>query len=426
VALFDLNSIVFGASEEVLTATFGCNISSTSGAGSSAWSILGYGTTGDEFDPRSDTAANLLSRAATGNVYKAALTDFRTTGVKSIALTAGGVLTDINACINTGTKLFALAIKMDTETGPTTWSQIDAYTESSPPTLTLVIGVPATNVPPIADAGPDQNVDEGDVVTLDGTGSTDPDGTISAYLWEQIAGISVTLSSTTASQPTFTAPAVAFPSSLQFRLTVTDNNAATHADTVYITVLDVPSNLPPIANAGADQTRYSGETTQLTGAGSSDPESQPLTYQWTQTQGPVVSLSSATVQQPTFITPTVSVPTVLVFSLTVFDGVLLSSADTVTITALPILPVASVPFSDVANVALNIVVTSNLITISGIGTVPATLTITGGEYSKNGGAYTSDPGTCVDGDTIVVKVTSSTQYNTTITASVYVNGTEVG
>jgi len=38
--------------------------------------------------------------------------------------------------------------------------------------------------PPIADAGPDQQVTQGDTVTFDGTGSSDDSGTISNYKWE--------------------------------------------------------------------------------------------------------------------------------------------------------------------------------------------------------------------------------------------------
>ena len=39
------------------------------------------------------------------------------------------------------------------------------------------------NVAPTANAGADQTVDSGGLVNLDGTGSTDSDGTIASYAW---------------------------------------------------------------------------------------------------------------------------------------------------------------------------------------------------------------------------------------------------
>ena len=48
----------------------------------------------------------------------------------------------------------------------------------------------ATNARPVANAGPDQSVDEQVTVTLDGTASSDADGGIS-YSWAQTAGTSV-------------------------------------------------------------------------------------------------------------------------------------------------------------------------------------------------------------------------------------------
>ena len=86
------------------------------------------------------------------------------------------------------------------------------------------------NVPPTANAGSNQTVNSGAVVTLNGTASTDLDGTIAAYAWTQTAGTpAVTLSSSTASQPTFTAPSVATATTFTFALTVTDNGGATSA-----------------------------------------------------------------------------------------------------------------------------------------------------------------------------------------------------
>ena len=47
---------------------------------------------------------------------------------------------------------------------------------------------PPPNVPPVASAGPNQAVNSGTVVTLNGSGSNDPDGTVASYAWTQTAG----------------------------------------------------------------------------------------------------------------------------------------------------------------------------------------------------------------------------------------------
>lgn len=82
--------------------------------------------------------------------------------------------------------------------------------------------ITVTNQPPVANAGADQIVKTLDTVTLDGSLSSDPDGDLPlVLLWEQTAGPPVTLSESSAVNPTFTAPAD--PSVLSFTLTVTDS-----------------------------------------------------------------------------------------------------------------------------------------------------------------------------------------------------------
>lgn len=107
------------------------------------------------------------------------------------------------------------------------------------------------NTAPVANAGADQTVASAASVTLDGTSSSDADSDALTYTWSQTSGTSVTLSSTTAAQPTFTAPTLAVGDAdavLVFSLTVSDGTTSSSADTVTITV-EAPSPTPATAFA---------------------------------------------------------------------------------------------------------------------------------------------------------------------------------
>lgn len=210
--------------------------------------------------------------------------------------------------------------------------------DSDTDTVTITVRAPG-NTAPTADAGPDQTVDAGATVTLDGTSSSDVEGQSLTYTWSQTSGTTVTLSSTSASQPFFTAPSSLSTSTLIFSLVVTDTESEiSSADTVKITV-GASTNTTPTANAGTDQTVSAGGTVTLDGTSSSDADGHSLTYIWSQTSGTTVTLSSTSVSQPTFVAPTKATTSTLIFSLVVTDSVGdASSADTVTITVNPLDP----------------------------------------------------------------------------------------
>jgi hypothetical protein len=179
---------------------------------------------------------------------------------------------------------------------------------------------------PIANAGVDFSVNEGEICSLDGTTSLDPEENTIHYNWTAPQGI--TLSSTTHSQPSFIAPEVQNDSILSFSLVVNDGTFDSPVDQVVITVLNV--NKLPIANAGADQSVNEGTTVSLDGSASSDPDGNPLTYKWTALAG--ITLSSTNVAKPTFTAPEVSTNTGYTFTLVVNDGTVDSQPDSILIT----------------------------------------------------------------------------------------------
>jgi PKD repeat protein len=94
-----------------------------------------------------------------------------------------------------------------------------------------------TNQPPIANAGPDQlNLDPGVTVLMSGSGSSDPDGTITSYQWTQTAGPTMTLTGANTATPSFVAP-LNTTATYTFTLTVFDsgNPQGSAQDSVTIT-----------------------------------------------------------------------------------------------------------------------------------------------------------------------------------------------
>ena len=93
----------------------------------------------------------------------------------------------------------------------------------------------AGNHAPVANAGVDQQVDEGLQVTLVGSASYDPNNDPLSYAWNQTAGPGVTLSDPQLADPTFSAPLVEGYVDLVFELTVSDNEFD-DSDSVTITI----------------------------------------------------------------------------------------------------------------------------------------------------------------------------------------------
>jgi uncharacterized protein (TIGR02145 family) len=95
-------------------------------------------------------------------------------------------------------------------------------------------------------------------------------------------------------------------------------------------------NHAPVANAGIDRIIDEGTVFTLNGSGSSDPDADQITYQWTAPEG--ITLSSSTVATPTFTAPWVTGNTDFTFKLVVNDGTLDSDEDQVVITVKQVNP----------------------------------------------------------------------------------------
>ena len=127
------------------------------------------------------------------------------------------------------------------------------------------------NVPPVADAGGSYSGDEGSNVTLDASGSYDPDGTITSYEWDldndgqydDATGVSTTFNSTD-------------DGVLTVGVKVTDDDGAFDTAQATVTV----NNVAPTADAGGPYTTDEGVDVTLTAVGSTDPGGDIVSYAW--------------------------------------------------------------------------------------------------------------------------------------------------
>ncbi|KAA3601518.1 MAG: hypothetical protein DWQ06_07825 [Calditrichaeota bacterium] len=151
--------------------------------------------------------------------------------------------------------------------------------DSSNPIVTIPISLVAGgNQPPTANAGSNQTITEGLQVTLDGSGSSDPENDPLNYTWTQTSGTTVTLSSNSVVNPTFTAPEINGSEILTFSLVVDDGSLSSSASTVGITVNDKAPTIYVSQNS-ISETLASGQTSsQIIGITNSNAGSSDLTY----------------------------------------------------------------------------------------------------------------------------------------------------
>jgi major membrane immunogen (membrane-anchored lipoprotein) len=200
--------------------------------------------------------------------------------VTATIATASGLSTAVTGLTTAGTYVFQLQATDNNGLSATAAVTITVQAAAPPP---------VQHVPPVADAGPNQTVTlPVSTATLDGSGSYDTDGTITAYSWVQVSGSAVMIANANQVQATLTG---LVGGTYVFQLTVTDNSGATGVATVTITVNPAPVVQPPVANAGSDTTiAMPADSAILNGSGSTGPAGQALTFQWGQISGPTEAL----------------------------------------------------------------------------------------------------------------------------------------
>ena len=211
------------------------------------------------------------------------------------------------------------------------------YTDANSTIVRAFILIPNVEHIPVADAGPDQSVFVGDLVTLDASQSTDGDGDPLTYSWSLTStpmGSSATLSDVNAINPTFS---VDLPGVYTASLIVNDGTSDSTADTVVISTI----NVAPVANAGSDDSAFVGDTVTLDGSASNDADGDQITYSWSFSSKP--ANSNATLDDPTNITPSfvIDQPGSYTIDLVVNDGTENSEVDQVSISTINVPPVAN-------------------------------------------------------------------------------------
>jgi hypothetical protein len=178
---------------------------------------------------------------------------------------------------------------------------------------------------PIAKAGLNKSVMEGETVQLDGSESYDLDGNTLTYSWRSPAGIY--LNDSTLKKPSFVTPDVNVNTNYIFTLVVNDGTSNSDPSNVTVSVLQI--NKRPVADAGSDISYNEGSSVSLNGGLSYDPDLDVISYKWVALDG--IILFDALGSSPSFIAPQVSTNKSYRFKLQVSDGVLASNPDTVVI-----------------------------------------------------------------------------------------------
>jgi len=186
--------------------------------------------------------------------------------------------------------------------GPdSTFFSSEGQTVGGPGTTNELIVSPG-EIPPVANAGEDQEVAVGATVTLDGSGSTGA----ATYRWTlttvpESSNATASLTGADTAMASFVAD---LAGTYEAQLVVNDGTEDSAPDSVSIVATDVIENTPPVAAAGEDQDVATGDTVTLDGSGSADADGDSLTYAWsliTMPEGSTASLTGAATASPSFV-----------------------------------------------------------------------------------------------------------------------------
>ncbi|MEP7258067.1 MAG: PKD domain-containing protein [Flavitalea sp.] len=249
--------------------------------------------------------------------------------------------------------------------------------------VTIVVNpaIAPVNVVPVAKAGTDLSITlPENTVKLDGSASSDKDGSIAAYGWTKVSGPSLT----------FSAPGSAITNLnglvegvYSIKLTVTDDKGAKSDDIINITVkpAPAPSNIDPVANAGNDITiTLPLNKTTLDGSGSTDADGTIKSYLWSRISGPAqYKIADPAAAKTAFSN---LVEGVYVMKLVVTDNSGATHQDVVDITVKArVLPPNILPVSKAGN-DVTIMLPINKVTLNGNGSTDEDGTISSYSWSK--------------------------------------------
>ena len=262
-----------------------------------------------------------------------------------------------------------------------------------------------TNQAPIARAGNDATI-SGSSTTLNGTASTDADGSILKYQWTQVSGPNTASIASVNGSSTGVSGLV--QGTYYFRLTIWDNKYEPSTDDVVITVTaaTTTTNQAPIARAGNDAT-VSGTTTTLNGTASTDADGSIIKYQWTQVSGPNTASIASVNGSSTGVSGLVQ--GTYYFRLTIWDNKYEPSTDDVVITVNAVTTGNQAPVARAGNDA-SITLPTNSVTLNGSGSSDADGSIIKFQWNQVSGPSTSSIASVNGSSTSVSGLVQGTYY----------------